>query len=210
MGEIFLFAILGLTYLMALTKRMPALIRGFCCQSFMLFLVTARAGFEEKSGDLYIVAFFILILKVLVIPFLLKRVSARIRVEESLGLFVNPQLSLAIVLAFTCLSWVFAGSLGFSPDYKRAAVSVSFCVVFIGAFLMIFRMKAFTQVVGLLVMENGVFLFASFVSGGMPFFVEIAIFLDVFVSVIIMGMFVYRINRLFTHIDVNKLTRLKG
>ena len=44
----------------------------------------------------------------------------------------------------------------------------------------------------------------------MPFFVEIAIFFDVFVSVLIMGFFVYRINKLFTHIDVNKLSRLKG
>jgi hydrogenase-4 membrane subunit HyfE len=40
--------------------------------------------------------------------------------------------------------------------------------------------------------------------------VEIAVFFDVFVSVIIMGLFVYCINRLFTHIDVNKLSRLKG
>jgi hydrogenase-4 membrane subunit HyfE len=40
--------------------------------------------------------------------------------------------------------------------------------------------------------------------------VEMAIFMDVFVSVIIMGIFVYRINKLFTHIDVNKLSSLKG
>jgi len=59
-------------------------------------------------------------------------------------------------------------------------------------------------------MENGIFLFASAVTGGMPFFVEIAIFLDVFISVLIMGIFVYRINKLFTHIDVNKLSQLKG
>jgi hydrogenase-4 component E len=44
----------------------------------------------------------------------------------------------------------------------------------------------------------------------MPFFVEIAVFLDVFVSVIIMGLFIYRVNKLFTHIDVNKLSSLKG
>jgi hydrogenase-4 component E len=75
---------------------------------------------------------------------------------------------------------------------------------------MVSRMKAFTQVVGILAMENGVFLFASAVSGGMPFFAEIAVFFDVFISVIIMGIFVFRINKLFTHIDVDKLTRLRG
>ena len=75
---------------------------------------------------------------------------------------------------------------------------------------MIFRMTALAQIIGLLTMENGLFLLASTVAGGMPFFVEIAIFFDVFVSVIIMGLFVYRINRFFTHIDVTKLSRLKG
>jgi hydrogenase-4 component E len=75
---------------------------------------------------------------------------------------------------------------------------------------MIFHRKALTQIIGLLVMENGLFLAASAVSGGMPFFVEIAIFFDVFVCVIILGVFVYKINSLFTHIDVNKLTQLKG
>jgi hydrogenase-4 membrane subunit HyfE len=44
----------------------------------------------------------------------------------------------------------------------------------------------------------------------MPFFVEIAIFFDIFVCAIILGIFVYKINELFTHIDVSKLTKLKG
>jgi hydrogenase-4 component E len=75
---------------------------------------------------------------------------------------------------------------------------------------MISRITALAQIIGLLVMENGLFLLASAVSGGMPFFVEIAIFFDVFVSVVIMGFFIYRINKFFTHIDVNKLSNLKG
>jgi hydrogenase-4 component E len=79
----------------------------------------------------------------------------------------------------------------------------------IGLFIMIFRMKALSQVIGFLVMENGLFLVASAVSGGMPFFVEIAIFMDVFVSVVIFGIFIYRINKLFTHIDVSKLNTLR-
>ncbi len=210
MREILLFGILVSTYFMVIAKRIPALIRSFSCQSFLISLITAFAGMEERSRDLYIVAFFILVLKVFVIPIFLERVARRINVDEGLGLFVNPQLSLIFALVFTCLSWLFAGSLGFGQDYKQIGITVSFVVVLIGAFLMVFRMKAFTQVIGLLAMENGVFLFAAFVSGGMPFFVEIAVLLDVFVSAMIMGLFVYRINKLFTHIDTDKLTRLKG
>jgi hydrogenase-4 component E len=77
-------------------------------------------------------------------------------------------------------------------------------------FILVSRLKALAQVLGLLVMENGIFLLAAAVAGGMPFLVEMAIFFDVFVSVVIFGLFVYRINELFTGIDVDQLNRLRG
>ncbi len=210
MRQILLFGILTSTYLMCIAKRMPALVRSFRYQSFFIFLITLAAGFSEKRIDYYFVALLILVLKVFIIPALLNLTARRINVDENLGLFVNAQLSLVAALVLSYCSWVFSRGLGFGQYHKLLAMTVAFAVIFIGAFLMISRMKALTQVVGLLVMENGVFILASSVSGGMPFFVEIAIFLDVFVSVIIMGLFVFRINKLFTHIDVTKLSRLKG
>jgi hydrogenase-4 component E len=99
------------------------------------------------------------------------------------------------------------------PDAGRsqsAAVIISLSVTLIGLFLMMSRMKAVSQIIGLLVMENGLFLIAMASAGGMPFFVEIAVFFDIFVCVVILGMFVYRINKLFTHINVSKLQELKG
>lgn len=135
----------------------------------------------------------------------------KIKANEDLGLFVNAQLSLLWALGFTYLSWVFARQLvGATNQAQTIIMAVAFFIVLSGMFLMILRMTALAQIIGLLVMENGLFLLASAVSGGMPFLVEFAIFFDVFVSVIIMGVFVYRINKLFTHIDVNKLSRLRG
>ena len=210
MLAIILFAGLVSTYLMVIAKRVPSLIQAFRYQSFFLFVITLIAGFSEKHIDLYVVAALILILKVFIIPHFLYLIAKRINVDEGLGLFVNPQLSLITALALTYCSWILSKSLTFSNDYSWIAITVSFSMVFIGAFLMVSRMKAFAQVTGLLVMENGIFLLASSISGGMPFFVEIAVFFDVFISVIVMGLFVYRINKLFTHIDVNKLSQLRG
>jgi hydrogenase-4 component E len=79
-----------------------------------------------------------------------------------------------------------------------------------GVFLMVTRIKALAQVIGLLLTENGIFLAATVIPGGMPFFVEIALFFDVLISVMILGLFIYRINAIFTHIDVSKLSGLKG
>lgn len=211
MQGIILLGILFSTYLMVIAKRIPALIRSFRCQSFCLFLATLTIALRQRQPELYFISGLLLILKVLVIPYLLFRVIKRIKAGGDLGLFINTQLSLLCALGFTYLSWAFVRYL-FAPANQSQAVllAVAFFTVLSGIFLMIFRITALAQIIGLLVMENGVFLSASAVSGGMPFFVEIAVFFDVFVSVIIMGLFVYRINKLFTHIDVHKLSRLKG
>ena len=211
MQGIILFGVLASTYLMVIAKRIPALIRSFRYQSFCLFLVTLTIALHEHQPDLYIIAGLLFVLKVALIPRLLYRIIKRIKTNEDLGLFINPQLSLLWALGFTYLSWIFAVHF-ITPanEIQSTVLAIAFFVVLAGIFLMISRMTALAQIIGLLVMENGLFLLASTVSGGMPFFVEIAIFFDVFVSVIIMGFFVYRISKLFTHIDVNKLTRLKG
>jgi hydrogenase-4 component E len=211
MQALILFGILGWTYLMVIAKRTPALIRAFRYQSLCLFFLTGAVALLERQVDLYIIAALLFILKVSAIPFFLYRMIKKIKTSQDLGLLLNPQLSLVGALLCTYLSWVFASRFFPSVDHMRVSMlAVAFFVVCAGLFLMIFRMTALAQIVGLLVMENGIFLLAATVFGGMPFFVEIAIFFDVLVSVMIMGFFVYRINKLFTHIDVDKLTNLKG
>jgi hydrogenase-4 component E len=211
MQAMILFGVIISTYLMVIAKRMPALIRSFRYQSFFLFLATLSIAVKEGEAELYAIAALLLAIKVLAIPHFLYRIIKRIKPNEDLGMFVNAQLSLMIILGLTYLSWAFTARFIAPAGTANVVMFASaFSVVLAGLFLMIFRMTALAQIIGLLVMENGLFLLASTVSGGMPFFVEIAIFFDVFVSVIIMGIFVYRINKLFTHIDVNKLSRLKG
>ncbi|MFA5038653.1 MAG: hydrogenase [Candidatus Omnitrophota bacterium] len=210
MQTLILFLILISTYLMTSAKRVPALVRSFQYQSFGLFLATLIEAAREGSPGLYAIAALVFILKVSLIPRVLLAVARKIKANEDLGLLINPQLSLFMALTLTYVSWIFAGQLVSSGGEGKTMLAIAFFVVLAGLFLMIFRMTALAQVIGLCVMENGLFLLAASISGGMPFFVEIAIFFDVLVSVLIMGFFVYRINRLFTHIDVDKLTRLKG
>jgi len=200
-----------MTYFMVVAKRLAGLISSFRLQSFFLFLLTLMMAIEEKGAVLYIVAGLIFIVKVYLIPMFLRHVAKRIKTNENLGLFINPQLSLFAALGLTYLSYLFTFKVfPLADKVQSASFALSLCVTLVGLFIMIFRMKALTQIIGLMVMENGLFLSAAAVSRGMPFLVEIAIFLDVLVSVIILGVFVYRINALFTHIDVSKLKHLKG
>lgn len=209
--NIVLFVILLQTLSMAMAKRVSALSRGFQRQSIFLAVFTAGLAWQEKSAELWIVAGLLLAVKAWLIPFLLKRICNRIKVEEELGLLVNPILSLALVVLFGWLAYLFVGKVMAVHDRQLGmSLSVALTVLMAGFFIMSSRMKALAQIIGLLVMENGLFLAAAAIAGGMPFFVEIAIFFDVFVCVLILEVFVYKINRLFTHIDVDKLDRLRG
>jgi hydrogenase-4 component E len=74
---------------------------------------------------------------------------------------------------------------------------------------MIARKQAVSQIVGLLTMENGVFLSGLSITYGMPLIVEVGIFFDIFVAVLILGVFVFRINKTFDTINVDTIRRLR-
>ncbi|MDP1854084.1 MAG: hydrogenase [Candidatus Omnitrophota bacterium] len=210
---IFLSGFLLSLFLMVVAKRITALVKTFALQSLFLSLYALYVAVLQRHAELLIISGLIFILKVIIIPRVILRIKRRINVEEDLGLTLNTQVSLIVALFLMYFSYLFISRIiSFSSGEAMQAVAftVSFTAVFIGLFLMIFRQKALSQVVGLLVMENGTFLAALAITGGMPFLVEIAIFFDVFIFVLIIEILVYRINRLFTHIDTTKLTTLKG
>ena len=209
--QILLTGVLFMTFMMLISKRIRAMIHAFRAQSLFLFLATLYLAITGGGPEIYVVAFLLFFVKVIAIPYLLLRMVRKVKAEGPAGLFVNPTLSVFIAILLTYLSYLFAKRImPIAGNIQSEAVIISLSVTLIGLFIMISRMKAISQIIGLLVMENGLFLIASSVSGGMPFFVEIAIFFDVFVCVIILGMFVYKINKVFTHIDVSKMQELKG
>ncbi len=209
--NIILIGFLAATFLMVAAKRITALIRIFRIESIFLFLYTLYMGLCQRHLELFVICALVLALKVIVVPLVLLRIARRINAEEDLGLLINPQLSLMIAPVFAYLAYLFAHTaMGLPHSPVSRAFIASITAVCIGFFLMVSRMKALAQVIGILVMENAIFLAASVIAGGMPFFAEIALFFDIFVFVVIVEIFVYKVNRLFTHIDTSKMQSLKG
>ena len=200
-----------MTFIMVLSKRITPLVNSFAVQSLFLAVIIFLEAVTTGLAGLYAIAFLILTLKAVLIPKMLKNVATRTKAGEHLGLVINPMLSIVCAVVLAYLGWIFARKImGLTSIADASALAVSLSVVLTGLFIMVFRLKAIAQVVGLLVMENGIFLAAVALCGNMPFFFEIAIFFDVFVCVLILGIFVYRINSLFTHINLSKLNTLKG
>ena len=90
------------------------------------------------------------------------------------------------------------------------AVSVGLATMLIGLFVIVSRRKAITQVLGYIVVENGIYAVGVALVGGVPLLVELGVLLDVFVAVFIMSIAAYHISREFDHIDVDQLDRLRG
>jgi hydrogenase-4 component E len=90
-------------------------------------------------------------------------------------------------------------------------LAIALTLLLTGFFLMINRRKALTQVLALLTVENGVMLAAvALTTYGMPLVVELGIFFDVLVAVMVLGILVYRIRENFASMDTSKLNRLRG
>ena len=81
--------------------------------------------------------------------------------------------------------------------------------IFAGLFLIVSRKRAVNQVLGFLVLENGIYTFGVGVAARTPLLVEVGVLLDVFVAVFVMGITIFHINREFDHIDVDRLSTLK-
>jgi hydrogenase-4 component E len=180
-------------------------IRLFGAQSFVLAAIAAAIAWFNRAPHLYVAAVLTLALKVVVLPLWLERLVVKIGIKKEIEPLINVPASLLISGGLTLLGYVIAESFA-----GHSTLAVAIALFLIGFFMMLNRRKALTQVLALLGLENGLFLAAISLTYGMPLVVEIGIFFDVLVAVMLLGILVYRIGETFESMDVSKLRRLRG
>ncbi len=201
---------LVLQLLLAIQRMLVMNIRLFASQSFLLATIAAVVGWTYNAWHVYVVAVLTLIGKVIFLPWLLQRLVRRIKIEQEILPFVNMPASMLICGALTVLGYVVARPFTSLERLGSNTLAVAITLLLTGFFLMINRRKAITQVLALLTMENGVMLAAiALTSYGMPLVVEIGIFFDVVIAVMVLGILVFRIRETFASMDVSKLNELK-
>jgi hydrogenase-4 component E len=88
-------------------------------------------------------------------------------------------------------------------------VPASLATVAVGAILITTRRKAISQVLGYLVLENGIFVFGLLLVEAMPFLVEAGVLLDLFVGIFVLSIIIHHINREFASLDTRRLSLLR-
>jgi hydrogenase-4 component E len=208
--QLFIALILVSTFMILGSTRLYSCVRAFGIQSFLLACVASVVGISTGKIDLYIVALLTLIIKAAVIPYIFIYIIREIKVKREIDLYVGISPSLIIGGMLVVISYYLIRSIDVITELSSFALSASMSLVSIGLFVMISRKKAIMQMLGILIMENGLFLGAISLTSGMPLLVELGIFFDVLIGVLIMGILIFRINKTFETIDTDMLKNLIG
>jgi len=197
--------------LMVVQRMLLTNIRLFALQSLMLATIAGIIAYSHHAIHVYWVAGLTLAGKVFFLPWLLNRLVRRIQIHQELDPLLNPTASMLLCGGLTLLGYIVARPFTSLERLGNNTLGIAITLLLTGFFLMFNRRKAITQVLALLTIENGVMLAAvALTTYGMPLVVELGIFFDVMVAVMVLGILVYRIRENFASMDVGKLSQLKG
>jgi hydrogenase-4 component E len=202
---------LVLQLLLVVQKMLLTNIRIYALQSFMLAAIATIVAYYYNATHVYIVAVLTLIGKVVILPRLLSGLVRRIKIVQEIEPLLNAPTSMLICGGLTLLGYIVARPFTTLEKLGNNTLAVAITLLLTGFFLMFNRRKAISQVLALLAVENGVMLAAvALTTYGMPLVVELGVFFDVMVAVMVLGLLVYRIRESFASMDTSKLTQLKG
>ncbi|MFI5252100.1 MAG: NADH-quinone oxidoreductase subunit K [Bacteroidota bacterium] len=211
--EILAAAILITAFLIVSSRSVQFYVRLFGLQSFFLGLVALLVAIGYGESHILIAAILTVAVKAIAIPFSLNKIIDKIKVRKEIDFTINITMSLLIcallvILAGSVAKPILEAQRSYLLMTSRV-LPVSISMIMIGLFIMIARKQAVSQIIGLLTMENGLFLSGLSITYGMPLIVEVGIFFDIFVAVLILGMFVFRINQTFDTINIDSIRRLR-
>ena len=206
-------ALLVITDLLLLgSSRLRSCIRGVAVQGVVVSLLPLLLHGGDNAARAWVLTAGGVAVKGAIFPWVLLRVLREAGVRREVEPFVGHTLSVLVGASSLVFAlWVDArlrlpATLAGSP----LTVPVGLATLLIGLFVIVSRRKAITQVLGYIVVENGIYAVGVALVGGVPLLVELGVLLDVFVAVFIMSIAAYHISREFDHIDVDQLDRLKG
>jgi hydrogenase-4 component E len=194
------FAVLG-------SSRLSACIRALAVQGLLLGLLPP---FLHASVSAHTLALAVgtVIVKAIVLPAFLRWAIREAAVRREVEPLIGYTASLLVGVVALAASFAVANVLPVGATRSHLLIPAALVTVIIGLVVLITRAKALTQVVGYLMLENGIYLFGLTQAQRVPFLVEIGVLLDVFVGVFIMGIVVFHINREFDSISAMRLTEL--
>ena len=189
--------------------RVKTQLWGLGLQATMLSAICVLLSATRTQNQLLILALVVFLVKAVGIPVFLERSAKRMAIERDNGVSISPTLTLMIGCGVLFIGYFLTPDFAVPAMMNQGSAGMALALIFIGMLLMITRRLALSQVIGFLTMENGIFLYSLTQTRHMPMLVEMGIVFEVLIGVLIAGVFIFRINRSFEHIDVTNMRRLR-
>jgi len=192
-------------------SRLRAGIRAVAAQGGVLALLpVVLAGDATPTRHVAALAIGAMAVKAVAIPWLLLRATRESTVRREASPLVGfvPTLLLG-ALGIGASIWLASDLPLPIPGMPPLLVPTSIGTVWTGLLLLVTRRKAVGQVLGFLVLENGLFVLGLLLSGFMPAMVEVGVLLDLFAAVFVMGLVMFDIQRAVGSLDTERLSSLK-
>ena len=147
--------------------------------------------------------------KVLFIPMAMLKLIKRITDEREIFSDINVNYSTMAAAAFLVLGYVLGSRFMLDP-LARDFFAATIMMIMTGLALMVMRKRAILQMCGLITLENGIYLLGLIITEGLPLVVELGVFLDVLIAVVVLVILTNRMSLSFMTTDTTVMRKLKG
>jgi hydrogenase-4 component E len=203
-------ACLLLSFVMLGSRWLNNYLYAFAAESWTIAALSAAVGFYGSYPELYLIAILTLLFRGLLLPYLVWRIIRRLDVDREIHLFIQPSTSLIVGALFVMLalsvSFQVSTELHLQLTVATLALTVMLSMKLIGFLILALRHEAVSQILGLLVLENGIFLGSQILVPGMPLLIEMVILFDLLIIVACFGVLV---GYLMTHAGTTSSLELK-
>lgn len=203
-------ASLLLAFVMLGSRWLRHYLFAFTAESWLIGILSASVGYYGGYPELYLIAILTFLFRGCLLPYLIFRIIRRMHVPREVHVILQASSSLvigalAVVFALAVASQIGA-QLGFGGTVVVLALTVMLSMKLIGFLMLTVRHEAISQILGLLVLENGIFLGAQILVPGMPLLIEIVILFDLLIVVACFGLLV---QFLMTHVGTTSSLQLR-
>ena len=192
----------------SIANRIITYVKVLALQGFILFGVTFMQLKEINTLNLVLILLETIVFKAIAVPVFLDYLIKRNNITREAEPYIPNFLSLVITTIIIVVTILLANSV--KDDYlDKIFFIVALSTLFTGLYFIATRKKIITHVMGYLIIENGVFVLSLAVGNEMPMLVNLGVMLDIFASVLILGIFLNKIGDVFKDVDVDQLSNLK-
>ncbi|OGI22447.1 MAG: hypothetical protein A2808_03015 [Candidatus Moranbacteria bacterium RIFCSPHIGHO2_01_FULL_55_24] len=196
-------------FLLNVVKGNRNILRLYFLQSFAVSVVLMAAGILEGAHGLLWVGALTFLIKCVMAPAFFFRILKKYGSSASSTQYLSLPFTLLVLLGLVLLAYskVFLPLAPLAPE-ALGSLSLNIAIVFVSIFLIINGRAAFSQIIGILSLENGIVLLAAFVGIEQPLALEMGIIFDIVVWIVIVNAFIGMIYRQFQSLDTRELKHL--